>query len=187
MIKAWKSIRTDVWWTSDQASRLQTFKVPYCHQNERAVGRCINCVCAQAVGLTLLWLKNSYVQYDLWKKSSVLERTDRGVLYHESSPKCLRLLRAHCAPELPSFLWRRDKLRFPMVLTVMQTMRGFWHGQTSKERQSHKLFLPCYFIRHPYLLPSIIWKMWFIQLYKVWTVSQGILGTYASRWNFQIY
>lgn len=114
--------------------------------------------------------KNRQRSFVPWKLPKVFE----GV----GSPLC---------PRAAFLLWRRGRLRFPMVLTVMETMRGFWHGQTSKERQSCKLFLPSYFIRHPYLLPSIIWKMWFIRLYKVWTVSQGDLGTYASHWNFQMY
>lgn len=44
------------------------------------------------------------LQCSIWfvEKSSVLERIDRGVLYHEISPKCLRVLGAHCAPEVPS-------------------------------------------------------------------------------------
>lgn len=34
--------------------RQQAFEVPHCHRNERAVGRCVNSVFAQAVGLMLL-------------------------------------------------------------------------------------------------------------------------------------
>lgn len=164
-------------------SGQQALKVPHCHQNERAVVRCIKFPgCLSHVVMTekllcSIWLlkevfcfgKNRQRIFVPWK----LPRMFEGV----GSPLCPRA----------AFLRRRDRLRFPMVLTVIGTMRGFWRGQTSEERQSYKLFLPCYFIRNLYLSPSIIWKMWFIQLYKVWTVSQGILGAYALHWNFQIY
>lgn len=63
---------------------------------------------------------------------------------HTCSPKCLRVLGAHCAPVTAFLFWRRrDRLRLLMVPRVMGIVRGFWCGLASKRRQPCKLLLPC--------------------------------------------
>lgn len=153
--KQQKSIRTYVWWRTDQALKIagiQSAALPPC---EQAVGRCTDHLFAKAGGLMLLQLTNRYVQRGLGKKLSPLETAAWKVSYQESfrwrvssthTPQNVwGFLGARCAPVAAFLSWRRrDRLRFPMLLTVMEMARVFWHGQASKE-------MPC-----KSLLPHIL-------------------------------
>lgn len=87
-------------------------------------------------------------------------------------PKCLGVLRASCAPVAAFLSWRkRDLLRFPMLTSDSGgNGEGFLTWAGIKREAALQIAPTSYsscFIGHPYRLPLIIWKMYFIQLYKV--------------------
>lgn len=80
------------------------------------------------------------------------------------------MLEARCASVVAFLSWRRREAEVSQATDSDGNGEGFltWAGIKSEAAlQIAPTLYSCYFIGHPYHLPSIIWKMYFIQLYKV--------------------
>lgn len=125
VIKQWKSKRSDVWWTAHQAFKtvgIQSATLPlewmsswYRYKPCLCPGCWSHVVIAEKLWCSVWFVKEVFC-FEKYRQRSFLPWKLPKMFEGVGSPLC---------PIAAFLLRRRDRLRFPMVLAVMQTNEGF--------------------------------------------------------------